>query len=336
MKIKAFLILHSMSLAICLTLQSQTVTNMVLDSPPMPAPAPTQTIFVKNGYKIPPQDAAWLKSQGWTDEEIASAIPVQNIGETQDTYNRLTNYYHTAHFNDYQIGLLKIVVPTSPKDQTSTISIVRPITYSQGRVIPPEDLKYFRAQGYSDAQIQASYQLPQPQQATLSPANQSTVSATPRSDWTPQEIEELKTRGIDPNTVHPSIQQANVAVAATPTPPDLKGAMVWMDSFLGTTNAVIAADVISMKPEALKFQLFGKDWNYSGHYTVMLNTPRKHTKPYFGLGSPETAKILILENVGGDTFPLQNATIWEKSNGFIDAVALDKEWIYSGTYTIQN
>jgi hypothetical protein len=68
----------------------------------------------------------------------------------------------------------------------------------------------------------------------------------------------------------------------------------------------------------------------------MLNTPRQHKNPYLGLGSPETAKFVILENVGGNTFPLQNATIWEKSNGFIDVVALGKEWIYSGTYTIQN
>ena len=91
-----------------------------------------------------------------------------------------------------------------------------------------------------------------------------------------------------------------------------------------------------MKADTLKFRLYDKDYDYSGHYTVMLNTPRKHANPYFGLGSPETAKILILENVGGDAFPLQNATIWEKKPNFIDAVTTDKEWIYSGTYTIQN
>jgi len=33
---------------------------------------------------------------------------------------------------------------------------------------------------------------------------------------------------------------------------------------------------------------------------------------------------------------LQDATIWEKSDGFIDAVAGDKEWILSGDYTISN
>jgi hypothetical protein len=46
--------------------------------------------------------------------------------------------------------------------------------------------------------------------------------------------------------------------------------------------------------------------------------------------------MLILENVGSDTFPLPNATIWEKKANYIDAVATGKEWIYSGTYTIQN
>jgi hypothetical protein len=78
---------------------------------------------------------------------------------------------------------------------------------------------------------------------------------------------------------------------------------------VGTTNAVIAADVISMNPEALKIRLFDKDYSYSGHYTVMLNTPRQHKNPYLGFGSPETANLVVLENVGGDSLPLQNATV---------------------------
>jgi hypothetical protein len=36
------------------------------------------------------------------------------------------------------------------------------------------------------------------------------------------------------------------------------------------------------------------------------------------------------------TMILPNATIWEKTDGFIDAVAADKEWIHSGNYTITN
>jgi hypothetical protein len=91
-----------------------------------------------------------------------------------------------------------------------------------------------------------------------------------------------------------------------------------------------------MKPQSLKFRINGQDYDYSGNYTVMLNTPRQHKNPYFGLSSPETAKVVILEDFGGNMWPLQNATIWEKKVNYIDVVALDKEWIYSGTYTIQN
>jgi hypothetical protein len=109
-----------------------------------------------------------------------------------------------------------------------------------------------------------------------------------------------------------------------------------MDSFLGMTNTMLPVDVISMKPQSLKFRINGQDYDYSGNYTVMLNTPRQHKNPYFGLGSPETAKLVILEDFGGNMWPLQKATIWEKKANYIDVLALEKEWIYSGTYTIQN
>jgi hypothetical protein len=187
----------------------------------------------------------------------------------------------------WQIGAQ--TVTNTPSGSPAAPSPAQEMANRQGQAIPPADLDYFRKQGYTDAEIQQSYQPAQPQKATLSP-----------------------------------------------TPSDLKNAYIWMDNFIGMTNANIMADIISMKAETLKFRLYGKDYDYSGHYTVMLNTPRKHANPYFGLGSPETVKILILENVGGDTFPLQNATIWEKKSNFIDAVAMDKEWIYSGSYTIQN
>jgi len=194
-------------------------------------------------------------------------------------------------------------------------------------------------------------------------------TATNTRSFTAGEIAEMKAMGIDPSTAEivPSITNKEGYVipaedvayfrkqgytdkeiatsyrppqqqktTLSPTPTELKNAYIWMDNFIGMTNANIMADVISMKAETLKFRLYGKNYDYGGHYTVMLNIPRKHTNPYFGLGSPETAKVLILESVGGDTFPLQNATIWEKGNGFIDATTIDKEWIYSGTYTIQN
>lgn len=122
-------------------------------------------------------------------------------------------------------------------------------------------------------------------------------------------------------------------VTLSPTPPDLQNAVVSLDSFLGMTNATFPADVIGMNPNSLKFRINGQDYDYSGNYMVMLNTPRQHKNPYFGLGSPETVKLLILENYGG--WPLQNATIWDKKSNFIDAIAVNKEWIYSGSYTIQ-
>ncbi len=188
----------------------------------------------------------------------------------------------------------------------------------------------------------------QAQTVTNGTVNKVTVRAP-----TPAELVMLDKAGVDTNALPPKLlfpdnggmpslpptpeqEQQAKWIAANPTPPDLKNAVVCMDSFLGMTNAMLPADVISMKPESLKFRINGQDYNYSGHYTVTLNTPRQHKNPYFGFGSPETAKILILEDWGGNALPLQNATIWEKHSGFIDATAFDKEWIYSGAYTIRN
>jgi hypothetical protein len=153
-----------------------------------------------------------------------------------------------------------------------------------------------------------------------------------------KDVAELKQQGYTDEQIANATpyKEPKQVAALSPTPDDLKNAGIWMPYFLGTTNASIVADVISIKPDAIKFRCYGQDYDYSGHYTVMLNTPRQHKNPYLGFGSPKTAKVLILENVGGDVFPLQNATIWEKSSGFIDATAAGKEWIYSGTYTIQN
>ena len=185
--------------------------------------------------------------------------------------------------------LLSLVLSMSLQSQTATNATANKAD-SHPQQMTPEDAAYLKAQGWSDYDIAHAEIVPTPQQqATL-----------------------------------------------TPTPPDLKNAVVCMDSFLGMTNAMLPADVISMKPESLKFRINGQDYDYSGHYTVTLNTPRQYKNPYFGLGSPETAKLLILEDWGGNMLPLQNATIWEKSKGFVDAVAVNKEWIYSGTYTIQN
>jgi hypothetical protein len=112
--------------------------------------------------------------------------------------------------------------------------------------------------------------------------------------------------------------------------------IAFIGSFLGTTNFCIPSDnVISMKTDTLKFQIDGITYDYSGHYSVMLNTPRKHKNPSFGFGTPDKAKLIIIDDFGGHAMPLPDATIWEKSKGFIDVEALGMEWIYSGTYTIQ-
>jgi hypothetical protein len=161
---------------------------------------------------------------------------------------------------------------------------------------------------------------------------------------TPEELQYLAQQGVDTNKLQGIVAIYDASelrhqvsdVNQTPTPANLKNAGIWMDSFLGETNTTIAADIISMKPDTLKFRLAGQDYNYSGHYTVVLNTPRQHKNPYFGFGSPETVKLVILEDFGGESMYLPNATIWEKRDGFITVVALGREWIYSGDYTIQN
>ena len=106
-------------------------------------------------------------------------------------------------------------------------------------------------------------------------------------DLTPKQEAYLRAQGVDPANVVPYQGQQN----ETPTPPDLKGAVVYLDSFLDMTNQTLAGDVISMKPESLKFRLYGQDYECSGHYTIMLSTPRQHKNPYFGFGSPETARM---------------------------------------------
>jgi hypothetical protein len=129
-------------------------------------------------------------------------------------------------------------------------------------------------------------------------------------------------------------------VASSPTPADLKNAIIYIDNFLGGGKTGIPVDVISIKKGVLKFRFSEKDFNYSGDFSVLLMTPREHQNPYFGFGKPEKAKLLTLGDFFKDekdgTVILQDAVIWEKSDGFIDAVAGDKEWILSGSYSISN
>ncbi len=170
----------------------------------------------------------------------------------------------------------------------------------------------------------ASNKNPIPTQNTLN-SNPNLVP-TQNAKLTQEDKAYLRSQGIDP---------ANVTVQDA-AQPQVNG-IAFMDSFLGTTNFCVPSNnVISMKPDALKFQINGKTYDYSGHYAVMLNTPRKHKTPMFGFGTPEKVKLIIIDNFGGESMPLPDATIWEKNGGFIDVEALGKEWIYSGTYTIQN
>lgn len=124
--------------------------------------------------------------------------------------------------------------------------------------------------------------------------------------------------------------------------PGLTNVIIYVDHFLGSGKTALVADIISLKHDSLKFRINGNDFDYSGHFSILLNTPRAHKNPYFGLGSPATAKFLTLEDFFKDqnqkdgTMILANATIWEKSDGFIVAVAIGKEWIHSGSYTITN
>jgi hypothetical protein len=155
-----------------------------------------------------------------------------------------------------------------------------------------------------------------------------------------QDVADLKSQGwTEEEIANAQIVQTN-QITLSPTPPDLKNALVCIDNFLGGGKTGFPADVISIKKGALKFRFGGRDFDYSGNFSVLLTTPRQHKNPYFGFGKPETAKLLTLgdffKGETDGTMILQSATIWEKSDGFIDAVAGDKEWILSGDYTITN
>ena len=149
---------------------------------------------------------------------------------------------------------------------------------------------------------------------------------------TPQPLPLAEPSPVLPQTSkQPDRDAENATLKPTPMPvitvqapeqPQVNG-IAYMDNFLGEKNFCIPSDnIINMKTDALKFQINGTTYNYSGHYAVMLITPRKHRAPLLGFGTPEKAKLIIINNFGGDAIPLPNATVWEKSNGFIDVEAL--------------
>jgi hypothetical protein len=67
---------------------------------------------------------------------------------------------------------------------------------------------------------------------------------------------------------------------------------------LGGGKAGFPADLIGIKKGAPKFRFDGKDFDYSGNFSILLTTPRLHKNPYLGFGKPETTKLLTL----GDFF----------------------------------
>jgi hypothetical protein len=67
--------------------------------------------------------------------------------------------------------------------------------------------------------------------------------------------------------------------------PGLTNVLLYVDHFLGSGKTALVADVISLKHDALKFRINGNNFDYSGHFSILLITPRKHTKPYFGLAA---------------------------------------------------
>ena len=160
-----------------------------------------------------------------------------------------------------------------------------------------------------------------------------------RRPLTKEELRDLDRHGFDVSSYDgrevefPNPQPQHTPL--TPTPDDLKDAILYLDKFLGVSHATIPADVISMKTGALKFRFAAQDFEYSGDFTVVLNKPRQYNAPYFGFGSLETAKLVMLLNFRGISMPLPEPTIVTKINGFIDVLSGGKEWIYSGSYLIQ-
>src|ERR1700744_525713 len=112
------------------------------------------------------------------------------------------------------------------------------------------------------------------------------------------------------------------AVSVRADSPVMTNALIYVDHFLLSGQTVLVGDVMSIKTDSLKLRINGNTFDYSGHFSIILNTPREHKNPYWGFGSPETAKFVVLNDcLKGATdarMILTDATIWEKSDGYID------------------
>ena len=152
------------------------------------------------------------------------------------------------------------------------------------------------------------------------------------------DVDDLKSQGYS----YEDIDRAQVLSPTLPSQspsnpgdPQSPKTLVCMDYFLGVTNAVVAADVLSAQPQYLKLRLNGRDCSYVGNYAVMFSSLYAHKNPAAELRPPELADSVVLRDVNGDTFPLQNVTILERQRNFIDVLVAKREWINSGPYTIQ-
>jgi hypothetical protein len=168
-----------------------------------------------------------------------------------------------------------------------------------------------------------------------------------------QKIKIVQLSGLDPaqwtvsddgrslttiQTPSPQVEFSNVPPAPTDsqvaTGPRDPMAALYLDQFMGTTNLnllVKVSDLVAVKQDYLKFNFGGSKFDYSGHYAIWIPKARKHSTPLFGL--EERAKAVSIHTSGLTTI-LPNATVWEKSPGFIDICCGDIECICSGSFEI--
>ena len=221
-----------------------------------------------------------------------------------------------------------VVLPKQRKSSNVVLAIVLVVLMLIGSLVLLGSIVDNGDDEKGSRQIANSTTAPKERPQLTIPA-QSTKNETVRPQtMTPEDREFLIKQGLDPDS----------AVIATnyQQQPQVNG-IAYIGTFYGETNFAVPSDyVVSMKPSAIQFKINGQTFDYSGHFAMMLNAPRKHFNPLLGLGTPEKGKMVIIDDFGGQAMWLPNATIWEKSDGFIDFEAMGKEWIYSGAYTIQN
>ena len=145
----------------------------------------------------------------------------------------------------------------------------------------------------SEQQKAAENLLLEPKSQTVSPADVQNTKTLRLKDLAPFQLDALRQQGIDVDKLDPntpledapkskSREEQNDSVK---TPPELKNSIIYLDDFLGGGKVGFPADVISIKKGALKFRLGGKDYDYSGNFSILLMTPRLHSNPYFGFKS---------------------------------------------------